>query len=205
MRRASSSSLREASATVAPSWAKSRAVAAPIPPLAPVMSATLPSNCFVIVRCPLLPRLSYWLSHTVRWSGYTLLSCTCRTRDKRARSNTQHQRDRHHDDGADERGFVGHQEDDAQQQGGHCLQRCRQNGVMDAPHKRLGQRAAWCLLCQPGDGAPARLDERCTRRDHQDQTDQRHVDPASPEAPCGNGHVEPCDEDEQQADAGKWP
>src|SRR5260221_179221 len=64
--RAISSSLREASTTVALSWAKSRAVAAPIPRLAPVMSATLPSRwyftlwlklficCLLVIRCYLL-------------------------------------------------------------------------------------------------------------------------------------------------------
>jgi hypothetical protein len=80
-------------------------------------------------------------------SGYTLLSQTCCTRDKQARSNTEHQSDHHLDDGAGECGFVGHEEDDAQQQGGNGLLRCQEDGVVGALLKRLGHLA---LLASAG-------------------------------------------------------
>src|SRR6516164_5320622 len=71
---------------------------------------------------------------------------------------------------------------------------------MDALLKGLWQRAIWCLLCQPGDGAPTWLDEDETERSDENQADQPDGDPAGPEAPGGDCHVEPAGEDEQHAD-----
>src|SRR5215472_1055614 len=127
-------------------------------------------------RCQ--PRLPGWLSPTVHLGGYSLLSQTYCTRDKQARSHTE-------------------------QQGGHRLQRCHEDRVVGAPLKGLGQRTVWRFSCQPGDGAPAWLDERCTGGNQQEQTDQRDGDPAGPEAPRGQCQVEPGDKDEQHADADK--
>jgi len=125
------------------------------------------------------------------------------TRNEHARSQADHQSNRHHDERADERGFCGHQEDNAEQQGGYGQHRCQEHRVMDTMAQRLRQRAVWCLTCQPVDGAPARLDERCPEWGHQDQAYQPNSNPAGFEAPGGDRHVEPGGEDEQHADPEK--
>jgi hypothetical protein len=158
---------------------------------APVVRATRLAAKRSEVHAYFQPRLSDRLSHVVRVSDHTLLSGARSTRDEHARSQPERQSDRHHDEGARERGLRGHQEDDAQQQGGHRLQRGHKGGLGGAPLRRLGQRAVWCLSCQPIDGAPAWLDEHPTEGGYEDQADQRDGNPACLQAPGGKRHREP--------------
>ena len=71
---------------------------------------------------------------------------------------------------------------------------------MDALLNRLRQRAVWSFSCQPRDGAPACLDERCPERGNENQADQPDGNPAGLEAPGCDCHVEPGDKNEQHAD-----
>ena len=81
-----------------------------------------------------------------------------RTRDEQARSQTECQSDRHHDKGAGERRFGGHQEDDAQQQDGYSLQRCPENRVMDALLKSVSFNVGAAGATGTAMGAAARAE-----------------------------------------------
>src|SRR6266516_2764887 len=146
------------------------------------------------------PRLSDRLSGTLLVGSHPLPSGTPSTREEHAQSQTEHQRDHHHDEGAREPWLGGHQEDNAQQQSSHCLQHCQGDGVVGAQLKRLRQWAVWCFSCQAVDSPPAWLDERCSQWGYENQADQVVVNPVGLEVPGGECHVEPCDEDEQHAD-----